>query len=543
MNHLYFADCLDVLKELYAEHNGKGFIDLIYIDPPFNSSRNYNVLFESIDMKDATAQKQAFADTWSNYEYKDTIRLIAELDKDLFTFLETLDKLRTSDSSVAYLATMSIRIWYMHKLIKDTGSFYLHCDPTMSHYLKIVCDLIFGEDNFQNEIIWQRINAKGNVQKKFGAVHDVIFRYSKSKNFFWKQQYVPLDENYVETFYRHIEDQSGRRYRLSDLTAPVTRASKGQIYEWKNAKLPKSRCWVYAKDKMEELDKAGRIVYSKNGIPSLKRYLDENKGEKIPDTWIDIPQISSSEFIGYPTQKPIALMERIINSSTNKGDLVADFFCGCGTTIAAAQKLNMQWLGSDISHLAIRLIAKRLVDTYGTGIRPTFDIKGFPRDIASAKELSEGKGGRFEFQDWVIEVLMNGIVNPKKTADGGWDGYITFDNHDGEKDFVVIEVKSGHINVKNLREFEQVVTKEKAGIGVFVCFEDQVTAPMQKLAKESGFYNEKLFGNRYPKIQIITVEDLLHHHKEPLMPKFEKTTFKSAARSKDESKTSKGLFD
>jgi adenine specific DNA methylase Mod len=536
MNHLYFADCLDVLKELYAEHNGKGFIDLIYIDPPFNSKRNYNVLFESIDMKDATAQKQAFADTWSNYEYKDTIHLIAELDKDLFTFLETLDKLRTSDSSVAYLATMSIRIWYMHKLLKETGSFYLHCDSTMSHYLKIVCDLIFGEENFQNEIIWKRADAHNDKSlKSFGKITDMIFFYVKSSKFKWNRQTVEIESSTVDRDYR--KDDNGRYFRLGDLAAP---GGRGPIYEINGVK----RAWKWTEKKFAETDKAGNIYYTKTGRPFYKIYLDEHSGIPLQNLWIDIPQLKGGpEKMDYPTQKPQALLERIIGASTSEGDLVADFFCGCGTTIAAAQKLNRQWLGSDISHLAIRLIVKRLVDTYGAGIRHTLDIKGFPRDIASAKELAEGRGGRFEFQDWVIEVLLNGIVNPKKTADGGWDGYITFDNHDSEKEFVVVEVKSGHINVKNLREFEQVVTKEKAGIGVFVCFEDQVTAPMQKLVKESGFYNEKLFGNRYPKIQIITVEDLLHHHKEPLMPKFEKTTFKSAARSKDESKTSKGLFD
>lgn len=543
MNHLYFGDCLDVLKELKREHP-QPFIDLIYIDPPFNSKRNYNVLFESMDMKDANAQKQAFADTWSNYSYMDTLNEIAEIDRDLYTVLKTFHDVKSiSDSAVAYLTTMAIRIWYMHKLLKDTGSFYLHCDPTMSKYLGLICDMIFGEDNFQNEIIWQRINAKGNVQKKFGAVHDVIFRYSKSKNFNWVQQYVPLNEKYVEDFYKHIENGTGRRYRLSDLTAPITRASKGQIYQWKNAKLPNSRCWVYAKDKMEELDRTNRIVYSKNGIPSLKRYLDENKGEKISDTWTDIPQISSSEFIGYPTQKPEALLERIIKASSNEGDVVADFFCGCGTTISVAQKLNRQWLGADISHLAIRLIVKRLIDTYGQGIRHNIKMHGLPKDVASARELAQNvEGGRIGFQDWVIEVLLNGVVNEKKVADGGFDGYLTFKGHNNSKQFALIETKSGKLTVKNLREFVHVIDHQKAALGIFVCFEDCVTREMTKAAKDAGHI--KVEGVEFPmdRIQILTVEELMKGKQPQLPGAVQNETFKTAQKNEKKS-VSRGLFD
>jgi adenine specific DNA methylase Mod len=541
MNHLYFGDCLDVLKELHNNYP-EPFIDLIYIDPPFNSKRNYNVLFESLDMKDANAQKQAFADTWSNVSYMDELHMLADLDKDLYDVLQAFDKAKSiNKAAVAYLTTMALRLWYMHKLLKDSGSFYLHCDPTMSHYLKLICDMTFGEKNFANEIVWQRINAKGNVQRKFGAVHDVIFRYTKSNGKdIWNQVYRPLDQDYVTKMYRFKEEGTERIYRLSDLTAPRSRASKGQIYDWKGVKLPPSRCWVYAKEKMEELDKQGLIVHSKNGIPNLKRYLDTNEGEKIPDVWTDIPQIIGNEFLGYPTQKPEVLMERIINASSNEGDVVADFFCGCGTTIAVAQKLNRKWLGADISHLAVRLILKRLIDTYGQGIKDNVKVHGFPKDVDSAKMLArETEDGRFGFQEWAIEVLLHGVVNPKRTADGGFDGYITYQT-DKDKQFVLIETKSGKVNVTNIREFVQVIDKQKAAAGIFVCFADTVTKEMVREAKAAGHIKLGTMDTGLDKIQIITIDDLLND-KQPQLPNIS-STFKKAQK-KTSKGSSYGLFD
>ena len=543
MNQLYYGDCLDVLKELSAEHP-QPFIDLIYIDPPFNSKRNYNVLFESIDMKDATAQKTAFADTWSNVTYIDTLNEIAELDRDLWKYLTTLSEIRTSDSAVAYLTTMAIRIHYMHKLLKDTGSFYLHCDPTMGSYLRLICDLIFGEKNFQNEITWIRSSAHSDAKqgrRAYGNIADLILFYSKTDNNTFNTQYLPYSEEYINAFYHHV-DSDGRKYRLGDLTA--AKGGGDTSYDFHGTKPYKGRFWAYSRENMEKYKKEGRLHFPKNGgTPSYKRYLDEMPGVAAQNVWDDIRPLSGSETerLGYPTQKPQALMERIIKASSNEGDVVADFFCGCGTTIAAAQKLNRRWIGADISHLAIRLIQKRLVDTYGQGIRHSFVIKGFPADIASAKELSVSEGGRLLFQEWVIEVLMNGIVNPKKTADGGWDGYLTFETPE-KKEFVIIEVKSGNVNVKNVREFLHVIETEKAAMGVFVCFEEQVTTPMQKEEKLSGWYNEKMFGQRYKRLQIITIEDLMNN-KAVDMPQSTKGTFKSAQRTKDESKRSSGLFD
>jgi adenine specific DNA methylase Mod len=543
MNHLYFGDCLDVLKELHKSYPDP-FIDLIYIDPPFNSKRNYNVLFESIDMKDANAQKQAFADTWSNVSYMDELHMLMNLNKDLYEVLSVYHKTKSiNDGAVAYLTTMAHRLWYMHKLLKDTGSFYLHCDPTMSHYLKLIMDMIFGENNFINEITWQRTGSHNDAKQGrigFGNVSDSILFYGKTNKAKFNHQYSPLDEDYVEKSYRHI-DKDGRKYRLDNLTGPGGAAKGNPFYEVMGV----SRYWRYSKERMERLIKEGRIVQTKpGGVPAYKRYLDESKGAEMGTIWTDIGplQANQKEKLGYPTQKPEALLERIIKASSNEDYVVADFFCGCGTTIAVAQKLNRKWLGADISHLAIRLILKRLIDTYGVGIKHNVKLHGFPKDVDSAKMLAtDTENGRFGFQEWAIEVLLHGVVNPKKVGDGGYDGYLTFGT-DKSKHFVLIETKSGGLTVKNLREFKEVIDAEKAAAGIFVCFADTVTREMLKKAKEAGHI--KIDGAEFPidKIQILTVDDLLSG-KQPMLPGAATSqTFKKAQR-KETKGSSYGLFD
>lgn len=536
MNHLYFGDCLDVLKELKREHP-QPFIDLIYIDPPFNSKRNYNVLFESMDMKDANAQKQAFADTWSNYSYMDTLNEIAELDRDLYTVLKTFHDVKSiSDSAVAYLTTMAIRIWYMHKLLKDTGSFYLHCDPTMSHYLKIMMDMIFGEKNFQNEIVWQRTGAHSD-SNTFANNTDIILFFSKNTKHTFNTQYQPYTEDYLKRY--KFSDNKGK-YLDRDLTAGGL-SGGGYEYEWKGI----TKIWRCPKSTMERLELEDKLYYTKNGTPRLKQYLDEMPGVPCTSIWTDLSPINSQsqERLGYPTQKPEALLERIIKASSNEGDVVGDFFCGCGTTISVAQKLNRQWLGADISHLAIRLIVKRLIDTYGQGIRHNIKMHGLPKDVASARELAQNvEGGRIGFQDWVIEVLLNGVVNEKKVADGGFDGYLTFKGHNNSKQFALIETKSGKLTVKNLREFVHVIDHQKAALGIFVCFEDCVTREMTKAAKDAGHI--KVEGVEFPmdRIQILTVEELMKGKQPQLPGAVQNETFKTAQKNEKKS-VSRGLFD
>ena len=468
MNKLYYGDNLDILKNSIEDES----IDLIYIDPPFNSKRAYNVLFESIDMTDAKAQKEAFADTWSNVSYLDEMYEIQDFDLDLYSFLHTLDNLRISKSVVSYLTIMTHRIFYMRKKLKDTGSFYLHCDPTMSHYLKIVCDLIFDKKNFRNEIVWW-YETGGIPENDFSRKHDIILRYCKTTNYVFNSKDVK--EKRSEEVLRRIA--TGR---------PSATRSKGHYRH-----------------------------------PS--------------DVW-KIPAINAmaKERLGYPTQKPEELLERIIKASTNEGDIVADFFCGCGTTIAVAQKLERQWIGVDISHLAIRLVFDRLLKNFEgkpeviNKIKDNIEINGFPKDIASAKDLAQKTDkSRIKFQDWIIEIMMNGVSNPKKTADGGFDGYLTFNKSEKGKDVVLIEVKSGRCGVGKLRSFITTVNQEKASFGAFVCFKEYVTQDMERLAKQQGYYIPNIWGNRYEKIQIVTVEDLLEG-RSVRYPIYQNITFKSA---------------
>jgi len=484
-NTLYFGDCLDILKKLHHAYPF-GFIDLIYIDPPFNSKRNYNILFESAELKDTKAQKEAFADTWSNISYKDTLEELKEIDLDLFSFLESLDKIRIAKGAISYLTTMAIRIYYMHKVLKDTGSFYLHCDPTMSHYLKIVCDLIFDIKHFRNEIIWHyRKWPSGNRQ--FQRNHDCILFYSKSES--------------TKRIFNKVD--------LMDRTASTLKRFGTQKI-------------------VSAYDKDG------NRLPSEMEE-EESAGVPRDDVW-DISRVPPIKQI-FPTQKPEALLSRIIRASTKEGHLVADFFCGCGTTITVAQELKRKWIGVDISHLAVGLIERRLIKDYGKKIQDTYEIDGLPKDIDSAKKLAEGTShGRIKFQDWIIETMIGGIHNPKKTADGGWDGHLTFETPYQPKEIILIEAKSGKVNVKKLREFIHVVNKQKASIGVFVCFKEQVTKPMRLEAKEAGYYMKDLFDTKFDKIQILTVEQLLEGE-EIKMPITKMTTTRSVEKKNEKQET------
>lgn len=553
MNQLFFGDCLDILKDLNAKHP-EGFIDLIYIDPPFNSKRDYNVLFEDIDIKDTKAQKEAFADTWSNVKYIDQLNEIQELSLDLYKFLKTLDEISTSKGSVSYLTTMALRIYYMHKVLKDTGSFYLHCDPTMSHYLKVVCDLVFGEKNFRNEIVWKRKTGKGETNQKsnkFGVSTDIILYLAKSENAELNPQFnfdAAGYQDYVSKFFKH-KDENGRIFRIADLSSPSPR--KNLMYEYKGYRPPKNG-WAISLDKMIQWDKEGRLYFpkSKDGRIQRKRFLDELKGKPVQNLWDDIEPIGSQaqERLGYPTQKPEALLERIIQASSNEGDLVADFFCGCGTTIAAAEKLKRNWLGVDISHLAIKLIIDRLTKPYGKvrakAIRDNIQVAGFPKDIGSAKELAQNtEKGRFGFQDWIIEVMIGGVVNPKKTGDGGWDGHITFWKGINEKGHGLIEVKSGKVNIKNIREFIHVVNKQGADLGIFVCFAEHANNNMYlEMKKEGKFVNP--LTSTIDKFHIVTVEELLEGKGLSFLPAFfNPDTFKIATKKLEQDEKMDGLFD
>ncbi|MBM2817127.1 MAG: Mtase protein [Ignavibacteria bacterium] len=549
MKQLYIADCLDVLIDLNKKYP-EGLIDLIYIDPPFNSKRNYNVLFEDISMKEAKAQRQAFSDTWSNVSYIDTLNNIDSLNKDLFDFLKTLNKINISKSAVSYLTIMSIRIYYMHKLLKDTGSFYLHCDPTMSHYLKVICDLIFGDKKkgYKNEIVWKRTSSLKTSQftdKKFGVSTDIILFFTKSEDYYFNSEAIkiPFSSKDVEGHYP-FSDNKGP-FTKSPLFRSMGMGERPNLcYEYKGVNAPSKAGWKISLEKLKKLDIEDDIDWTNPKLPYRKFRPTHTKGWLVSNLWLDIEQTSGNERLGYPTQKPEALLERIIKASTRESDVIADFFCGCGTSVAVANRLNRDWIGVDISHLAIKLIIDRLTKPLSIESRTQFikdiEIHGFPKDIASAKELArKDNKGRFEFQDWIVEFLLGGILNPKKSADGGWDGYISFHKSEKEKGNIFIEVKSGHVGVKNIREFINVVETNEVDLGVFVCFQEELTKPMEQAAKETGKYK----GYQFDIIQIITIEDLLEGKFIKMPGGVESSTFKQATKDvRPEKSIKRNLF-
>jgi site-specific DNA-methyltransferase (adenine-specific) len=510
-NTLFYGDNLPILREHLSDES----VDLIYLDPPFNSNRSYNVLFREESGQEAESQITAFEDTWhwnadTEKAYHD---MIQNAPVHVVQMIGALREFIGANQMMAYLVMMAARLVELQRVLKPTGSLYLHCDPTASHYIKLILDAIFSPENFRNEIIWQRINAKGNVQRKFGAVHDVILGYSKKLSVAtWNQLYRPLDEDYVAEMYRYTEEKTGRRYRLGDLTAPMSRASSGQIYEWKGKKPGPTRCWVHSKENMEELEAAGRIVYSNTGYPQFKRYLDENPGEKLPDIWDDIPPALGGENLGYPTQKPLALLERIIQASSNEGDLVLDPFCGCGTAIAAAKKLNRKWVGIDITHLSISLMKYRLKDMYGLVEKKDYAVIGEPEDAGSARQLAHSD--RYQFQWWALSLVhakpLGGEGSSregKKGSDKGIDGVVSFLNEKNKTERILVQVKSGHVKSGDIRDLRGSVEREGAAIGVFITLEEP-TKEMITEAVSAGYYHSNLWQKDYPLIQILTVEDL-----------------------------------
>ena len=527
MNTLYYGDNLPILKK----HIPSESVDLVYLDPPFNSNRSYNVLFREESGGEAEAQITAFADTW--HWTQDAERLYNEIVTASLPVSGLISSLRFAigtNQMMAYLVMMTARLTELHRVLKPTGSLYLHCDPTASHYLKIVLDSIFGVERFCNEIIWKRTSAHANVGKKYGVINDNLLFYTKSAYYIWNQQHSEYTEDHIESSYRFIEEDTGRRYASRDLTASMQRASSGQLYDWKGIRPPSSRCWSCSKEQMEKFEAQKLIVYSQNGYPRLKVYLDEMPGVPLQNIWLDLPVISaqSAERLGFPTQKPLALLERIIKASSNEGDVVLDPFCGCGTAIVAAQKLNRQWIGIDVTHLSISLMKYRLKDSYHLEPKKDYNVVGEPEDVQSARQLANDD--RYQFQWWALSLIKARPVGgeKKKGTDKGIDGLINFlDDDSGKAKRALVQVKSGHIKSGDIRDLVGVLEREKAEIGIFITLEPP-TAPMLKEAVTAGFYHSPGLNRDYPRIQIITIEELLKGSRVDLPQDF--VTFKAAKK-------------
>ena len=434
---------------------------------------------------------------------------------------------------MAYLTMMSQRTVELHRVLKPTGSIYLHCDPTASHYLKMLLDAVFGAQNFRNEIIWKRANAH-NDPKRFGRISDTILYYGKSNIVTWNTQHTPYRDDYYKSHFS--QDTDGRYYRTVPLDAPRHgEGSQALLYEW-HGKLPAAtRTWAVRREIMEQYEREDRLRYTRTGTPTLIQYADEMPGVPLQNVWTDIPPVNpqARERLGYPTQKPEALLERIVNASSNEGDVVLDPFCGCGTAIAAAERLNRRWIGIDITHLAITLIRHRLHDTLGDDLKP-YEVIGAPKDLGSAKALAVDSqhDGRYQFEWWALGLVdARPAQDKKKGADSGVDGYINFfDDTSGKAKRIVVQVKSGHVNRGQIATLKGDMEREKAEIGLFVTLE-RPTGPMQQDAVSAGFYVPEHFpDHQFPRVQILTIAELLSGS-EPLYPRFAPpATFRRAPR-------------
>lgn len=498
-NALYYGDNLDVLRRHVKDET----VDLVYLDPPFNSNASYNVLFGHADGSRAAAQIEAFEDTWrwdqaAAEAFQDAVQHGGEVAQALTAFQTLLGEA----NMLAYLSMMAPRLIELRRVLKQDGSLYLHCDPTASHYLKILLDAVFGPGRFRTEIIWKRSSAHSDTKqgrRQHGRIHDVILFYTRGDEWAWNPIYTPYEQSYVDKFYRHIEEGTGRRYFLGDITGPGGAAKGNPRYEIFGV----TRYWRFSRERMQEMIDAGRVIQPKPGaVPRQKRYLDEMPGVPLQDVWTDIPPIAAqaAERLGYPTQKPEALLERIIESSCPEDGVVLDPFCGCGTTIAAAEKLGRRWIGIDLTALATSLIKSRLT-TMGAD---NYSVLGEPTTSDDAEQLASEDP--YQFQWWALGLIGARPAEGKKGADKGIDGRLFFFDEGSKPKQIIVSVKAGKVQVSYVRDLVGVLDREKAEIGVLISL-NEPTQPMRAEAASAGFYES--LGHSYPRVQLLTVAELL----------------------------------
>ncbi len=574
-NKLYFGDNLDILRQ-YVETES---VDLVYLDPPFNSKADYNVLFKTTAGEANAAQATAFKDTWEWDEaaakaYHE-LMMLPEIPGNLKNLMQALKVFLTGDtgkkgnSMMAYVTMMALRLVELNRVLKPTGSLFLHCDPTASHYIKLILDAVFGFESFKNEISWERTNAHNAKSRHFGRVRDVILFYVKNPkvNYKWNQLFTEYGESQLKEY---RTDEQGRLYTTHDLT--FTGGSEARKFEWRGVTPPANRAWGYSLEKLEELLADGLILLREDGKPrmrGLKVFLEDRPGKKITDQWDDLGRIgnTSGERLGYPTQKPEALLERIIEACSNEGDLVLDPFCGCGTTIAVAEKLKRKWIGIDVTYLAIDLMERRLLDMFtphvgvqtlanitvqkrrhalktyfakgedelGIGLRTglaPFEVHGVPQSADEARFLFENDPYQFEW--WAVAMLGAQGKEFKRGADKGIDGIINFQDKPGDYKKAVVSVKGGKLSSPMIRDLKGVMQREGAVIGILVT-NDQPTGPMKTEAADAGRWNSELHPDRsFACIQVLTAEDILNG-KDADIPRWGLDTFKKAATAKKDS--------
>ena len=534
---LYFGDNLEIVREKFPDKpDGDGYFDLIYLDPPFNSNRSYNVLFKE-GLVESQAQIQAFEDAWhwthdaqSAFEELVGVKPTkTKINEKIVNLMLALEKMIGRNDVLAYLTMMTIRLIELHRVLKNTGSIYLHCDPTASHYFKIVMDTIFEKQNFRNEIVWKRTNSPKTQTKSFGIQHDIILFYIKTDNFIFHKVYSLIDEEYSKSFIHDDNDGKGHYQTVAIVAGGVQKYEGRKTFEFKGV----TAQWLYTKENLEKMFKDGLLYKTKTGGFRKKMYLREIPGKPVSDIWFDEEvkplQGISKESLRYATQKPEALLERIIKASSNEGDWVLDPFCGCGTTVAVAEKLNRKWIGIDITALAINLIKHRVQRKF-TGKNIKIFVDGLPKDLTGAKTLA--KKDPFEFEYWVCD-LVNAMPAQSKTkenmrgADKGIDGIITF--HKGKNDYgkVIVQVKSGKVQRSDIATLKSDTQREKADMGLFVTLEEP-TQPMKSEAVSAGTFTLTFSKKEFPKIQIITIQELLFGKQPDIPLLYSKTYYKEA---------------
>lgn len=547
MNQLFYGDNLDVLRKSIRDET----IDLIYLDPPFNSKREYNIFFRS-PAGASTAQIEAFDDTWSwsdvaEFHFAEILKQsnaqVAEQIRAFRSFLHESDLM-------AYLTEMTIRLLELHRVLKSTGSLYLHCDPAASHYLKILLDGVFIDGGFRSEIIWRR-SGSHNSARRYGPIHDTILFYTKSKKFTWNREFRPYLKQYVAEYFTRSDSRG--HYRSQTLTGSGTRQGESGK-KWRQYDVTaKGRHWAFPGVLAAELDIEGLKLHEKldyladndllaatsvDGLPEYRQYMQLSRGLPYQDVWAyqpytrgllyesdeaidqDVKWIgdrNDPERLGYPTQKPLGLLYRIIKSSSNEGELVLDPFCGCGTAVHAAQKLKRKWIGIDITHLAISLIEKRLMDAFKS--RAVFEVHGTPKDLDSARDLAARD--KYQFQWWAVSLVnAQPFQGKKKGADTGIDGVKYFYDLDKKARKIVVSVKGGAIHPDDVRALNHVRTREKAEIALFVSLE-KPTPSMVKDAASAGIYTSINGRIKVPRVQLLTIEQLLAETKRAEHPDYE----------------------
>ena len=531
-NALYYGDCLAVMEEMPAES-----VDLIYLDPPFNSNADYHAIYKEETGRPLPDQVEAFSDMWRldaareraaaglpvmmrRYGLDDDVAELWRL------WANALRKL--NPSLLAYLSYMTERLVAMRRLLKPDGSVYLHCDPTASHYLKMVMDAVFGHQNFRNEIIWRRTGAHGGA-KRWGPIHDTLLFYTMSDTYEWQRIYQGYDDSYVRNYYRFADERG--RFRYVTLTGKgVTSGDSGR--PWRGVDPTDSgRHWAVpsaalrkaypnrdlgalsTQEKLDLLDQAGLVYWPPQGsIPQQKRYLDESPGVPLQDIIYDIRPIGAhaKERLGYATQKPVALLERIISASSKEGDLVLDPFCGCATTIEAAHRLGRRWIGVDIAIHAVKRVASvRLGDRLGLREGVEYDIQGVPRNVEGAKDL--WRRDPYHFQKWAVE-QVDGFVTTRRAADGGVDGRLYFAlPNEPDLQSMVIQVDGGaNVPVSKLRDLRGVMEAQQARMAGFIVLEplgERKRRNFEQYMAQAGDLD--VLGTTYPRMQLLNVEEII----------------------------------